>query len=1691
MGFITKKRSQYKVTGKDIHAFTDYIKPSGKNKHSRGQSVGPFLFSLEGKIITITELVYRTEEGTTTKNNVYLPFEIVKATVEDHEGDFFAWVVYEGVEKVEFYTPPNAPPSSNNPDATQVKIPAGRTLELDLHSKGEIKPPADYPNKKVVIKLIDDKGEIVPIDKKVVFIDTAGNETSVPVTSGIGGTDDLAAGSYNAIIDNETGPFTPFANALTNLDITNPKYLRPGWVYQIVTGLGDKLPSVLNGNLYKHKWVQGDAANGEFFYGVHPDTSLAALPPLSTPAMFEGKFKEGEFLRIKKVLFSAAQVSNTGRGAPFLAAVVKKSGLSKPECFSWLIYDDGANNTSNPKAEIVKTLVTIGANKTIIKVKVIDVGLSHAAGSIETVEPSLVSGLKWHFPAAGEETKDNRSVWYKHADSSVEELLGVTLKAKNAPSVLFSLNEDIGSETLPVKIKLWQTHIATDPANPGTDKETVKEVQVEIKSAHRTADTTKFEYAVPLGENDFFDNVSKLIEEIDPLTDTNPRLHHRKIGLTADAATSATGAEIVSNTFAYPVAQRVLFYLPGLYGSRLAVNYRGSVEESWPNLDENFELLACDDSGRAIYEPEKDGANLTMVKQPAFISRSIHEADTKTAELKADTNEFPEIFLDAAATGDKLEHVIYKEMPYDWRFPLNEYLVEDQSDGLSDGEKKFPFIADLARRLKTEFRAITKDLLFAAEKITLIGFDAGGVLAQGLLSFENPVKNLVDEVFYINVPFWGAPAMEYIMMTGSEPDVAMFTKNERVRQTAANTPAYYFLSPNERYADASGVGWSVGDAKARLHSAALHGVYKIVPADLKGWPTDIKRGSLQYNERLGNLAKEYDTLVKENYPNIPSYIFHSAGRDTLSNTNTPQGRDSFIRIYEFPTVESEQIQEELNNRLLATPLTSKFLFGGSPQVGVFVDDKDISWYIHDPNFFCNRYFYLEELRDKLNFFAVDTSLKPAAAKLNHGNGTVPSLSQLGLWYDHGADKNVYVTNPMADNPIHLDGPNQAATWRQVFKAIRKEPLEIMTPPELSALKSGPLPDVTPVDPAQYADIGTAPAATGNIVLNVNDETSNPAPKGTTVTIQDNSGSSEAIFTVIEAGKLTFPDVLEDDYRIIQVDVNAQPHLGAPALTTTDDDVFYSLQVDASAGAPLAAEAYYPDMVIDYQMGRPVNRVGLSNECDPRFILHDEPTPNLGDHKRWSLGQKGWVLLGFTDGFYVSDDFELLLREIGDTGEYIDIWIAREDAAINTIRYIANTANQYEVMVQGGLVRNYNIPFRASAPGEILFSPVWLDNSNQHWHYVGYGQGNQGDGGQDVVPMAHMPPGRYYYILIHDLFNYTGTANPSWNGADMVHIGVRSANPDGTSYHLLVIDDSASAFNVKESYHQEVEAYIKNLYLMGGTRYLGIRLIRWKSDQVRTLSKAGQNLDEKTRRVTINNQLWIDISTIIKEDLIEKVKSIVKIKQQYTPLAETIDDIIAKDIPAANDLDIYFITDGIPDSFGAYPSPRDLTEAQRNKILAQVQNNGVIVQKFLELHNLGQINPPLIVGEFNLQGDASTIKFGKDIRAAYAAMVDANGNPVIAGVGNVMNRPPIDHATIAHTDCLRNNPGNLVSTDLRNRINPGCRKRWLSYDGTHPNEDGTQLGQRIELPHSWTGGVQTQESNDYNDDAIDRLTPARI
>ncbi|MEP1032376.1 OmpA family protein [Ekhidna sp.] len=221
MAAVTESGKTYKITKGSINAHTDYQLPQNLDSQLRGESLNA-AFSLQiGDKITIVEMVRRVEEAEPDANEPKSPegaakvvFEVVKATVAGKEGEYYIWVVYNGVEKVEEFVeenvePPEPDPIPDPPDPPQpieneiqngaeVHVSAGETVVLEVKSDGE---KGEEENEEVVtgsieVELLDEDGKPYVSAEIVHLIGEHSIHTIAIDTQGKGDKIDIPPGEY-------------------------------------------------------------------------------------------------------------------------------------------------------------------------------------------------------------------------------------------------------------------------------------------------------------------------------------------------------------------------------------------------------------------------------------------------------------------------------------------------------------------------------------------------------------------------------------------------------------------------------------------------------------------------------------------------------------------------------------------------------------------------------------------------------------------------------------------------------------------------------------------------------------------------------------------------------------------------------------------------------------------------------------------------------------------------------------------------------------------------------------------------------------------------------------------------------------------------------------------------------------------------------------------------------------------------------------------------------------------------------------------------------------------------------------------------------------------------------------------------------------------------------------------------------
>jgi hypothetical protein len=459
----------------------------------------------------------------------------------------------------------------------------------------------------------------------------------------------------------------------------------------------------------------------------------------------------------------------------------------------------------------------------------------------------------------------------------------------------------------------------------------------------------------------------------------------------------------------------------------------------------------------------------------------------------------------------------------------------------------------------------------------------------------------------------------------------------------------------------------------------------------------------------------------------------------------------------------------------------------------------------------------------------------------------------------------------------------------------------------------------------------------------------------------------------------------------------------------------------------------PGMVIDFHPGQGTE---LRGNNDPRFLI--EPNPRR--LRRWSLGDGGWIILGFENGFEAIRENVIQFVEL-ETGEWADIWVAK---SINNNQpvyynrpfdYYKNPNNrglQFYRSAKSTSPRKYQAGEDLTNPDDIrniinpptlvptdpnrFNRPPWIP---ENWLYAGAVLGNETssvDGPHLGIIGEHFP-GNYYYILVHDVSSYSRVPLP-WGGPDIAEIGVYLTNATREMYFLLVIDDSLSPTEGNITYYRNtVESQIRIWSSIQSQNqnintYLGVRMIRWKNGQPPagwcnnrefnaenySQNYSGNELTERLRfnfslnGNSLENQIWIPFSQV-NEAMITTIRNEIKLDKQFTPLIEALGDIINHDLKDKNgqniprgangkliySFTIKIITDGIPDPCDKFNSQNINDEANINIL------KNFIGSMDLETIPVYSVRRKLI--------DLKNIIRGPSIKLIGDFMVDSSGNIV--------------------------------------------------------------------------------------------------
>lgn len=472
----------------------------------------------------------------------------------------------------------------------------------------------------------------------------------------------------------------------------------------------------------------------------------------------------------------------------------------------------------------------------------------------------------------------------------------------------------------------------------------------------------------------------------------------------------------------------------------------------------------------------------------------------------------------------------------------------------------------------------------------------------------------------------------------------------------------------------------------------------------------------------------------------------------------------------------------------------------------------------------------------------------------------------------------------------------------------------------------------------------------------------------------------------------------------------------------------------------ATEAWRPDMIIDYHMGR---WTALTSKTDPRSLITD-----LGGY--WPLGVGGWILLGFAKGFPAGRAFEIEYKESpSEVRQSIDVWIAQVGLEPRApVRYLTQMRGATNAYAPLGEYIAAPSDFKPKNP------PAGHEWAGPAWSFVGKTgvDGNTvslapGKGSLSSIPLVgNASPGTYHYMLIVDSRNpdqESSERNTNDGGPDIGRIRVVK-NATGIHF-LLLVDGSRSAFGDDEKYHDAIRKCVHRALSLSyvGDKRLTVFFIREDFEETEF------GYSETDLKGALVEPIVVRIMAELSAGWTPERKL-----GQKTPLAATINKVAQRAelmkepwIPA-----VMIVSDGIPDPDGNYDqagAAQDILNKSGSAILDMIRtSSGEVNQALVRLGKLPVGYITKLVGPW-LKGNGDD-KVGDAIRQAYAQIGPPAGKPlleIVYGHDPVM-LDSINHGDMFHTDCLGSDG------ELR-RIGSLAAKRLIRKYNTAGSNEGFQ------------------------------------
>jgi len=317
--------------------------------------------------------------------------------------------------------------------------------------------------------------------------------------------------------------------------------------------------------------------------------------------------------------------------------------------------------------------------------------------------------------------------------------------------------------------------------------------------------------------------------------------------------------------------QKLIVFLPGVCGSTISIvpPTGGAAQEVFPVVSQGLvgeppiNLLECRRDGTAIHSADEidlfrsygvgKASSINVAPPLSQLFRLPLDTslvyDVERMNALVSPKDHPKVTVDG---NGPMRFYLMQPWPYDWRGRL-ENTAELMFSGR--GQKVDPPYRDPPpiRRILDEKK---KDNPLLDDKVALAGHSTGGVVMRGVLLHAG-VTDLVDQAFFIDVPFFGAPKSYYVYLSG---DMGVpIVRSSLMRNLAPNMPIVYYLAPDLAYPDAivrDEFGHAVGIGGGGLLLTELVGEAKragLYPKDkdaVDGWNRDLQKAAWAYHQAV-------------------------------------------------------------------------------------------------------------------------------------------------------------------------------------------------------------------------------------------------------------------------------------------------------------------------------------------------------------------------------------------------------------------------------------------------------------------------------------------------------------------------------------------------------------------------------------------------------------------------------------------------------------------------------------------------------------------------------------------------------------------------------------------------------------------------------------------------------------------------